>query len=99
MTANRAFARQPVSYAGAAFSGFQIRRIDHNPRRRWAAPGSRPMIKVQDIVYTIFRAPDLDQMAAFLTDFGMVESERSQDRLSGAAPMAISTSTIRTAIC
>ena len=30
------------------------------------------MIKVEDIVYVRFRAPDLDRMEAFLVDFGMV---------------------------
>ena len=48
------------------------------------------MIKVQDIVYCVFRAPDLDKMAAFLTDFGMVENGRAGDRLymrgAGAYP-------------
>lgn len=48
------------------------------------------MIKVQDIVYCVFRAPDLDRMAAFLTDFGMVENGRTADRLymrgAGAYP-------------
>ncbi len=48
------------------------------------------MIKVQDIVYCVFRAPDLDKMATFLTDFGMVENGRSGDRLfmrgAGAYP-------------
>ena len=48
------------------------------------------MIKVQDIVYCVFSAPDLDKMAAFLTDFGMVENGRAGDRLfmrgAGAYP-------------
>ncbi len=39
------------------------------------------MIKVQDIVYCIYRSPDLDKMAAFLTDFGMVEAGREPNRL------------------
>ena len=39
------------------------------------------MIKVQDIVYCIYRSPDLDKMKAFLTDFGMVEAGRTADRL------------------
>lgn len=39
------------------------------------------MIKVEDIVYVRFRAPDLDQMEAFLTDFGMVRFERTADAL------------------
>jgi len=46
------------------------------------------MIKVQDIVYCVFGAPDLDAMGAFLTDFGMVEHARTADRLymRGAGP-------------
>lgn len=39
------------------------------------------MIKVEDIVYVRFRAPDLDQMEAFLSDFGMVRSERTATKL------------------
>ncbi len=39
------------------------------------------MIKVQDIIYAHFRVADLDTMAAFLTDFGMVKAQRSGDRL------------------
>jgi catechol 2,3-dioxygenase-like lactoylglutathione lyase family enzyme len=38
-------------------------------------------IKVQDIAYVRFSAPDLDSMEAFLTEFGMVRSERFNDRL------------------
>jgi catechol 2,3-dioxygenase-like lactoylglutathione lyase family enzyme len=48
------------------------------------------MLKVQDIVYCVFSAPDLDKMAAFLVDFGMVENGRTNDRLymrgAGAYP-------------
>ena len=39
------------------------------------------MLKVQDIVYVAFGAPDLDTMTTFLTDFGMVENGRSSDRV------------------
>jgi catechol 2,3-dioxygenase-like lactoylglutathione lyase family enzyme len=39
------------------------------------------MIKVQDIAYTEYSVPDLDKQEAFLTDFGMVKVERSDDRL------------------
>ena len=39
------------------------------------------MIKVQDIVYVIYRAPDLDRQAGFLSDFGLVEVARTADRL------------------
>ncbi len=48
------------------------------------------MIKVQDIVYCAFGAPDLDRMAEFLTDFGMVENGRTGQTLymrgAGAYP-------------
>jgi catechol 2,3-dioxygenase-like lactoylglutathione lyase family enzyme len=46
------------------------------------------VIKVQDIVYCIYRSPDLDRTAAFLNDFGMVEAARTPDRLymRGAGP-------------
>lgn len=47
------------------------------------------MIKVEDISHVVFRAPDLDRMAAFVTDFGMIP-ERIGDRLysrgRGTAP-------------
>lgn len=39
------------------------------------------MIKVEDIVYVRFRAPDLDQMEAFLLDFGMVRTKRTDTAL------------------
>jgi len=38
-------------------------------------------IKIQDIAYVRFGAPDLDAMEAFLTEFGMVRSQRSDDLL------------------
>ncbi len=34
-------------------------------------------IKVQDIAYVRFSAPDLEAMEAFLTEFGMVRTERT----------------------
>ena len=39
------------------------------------------MITIQDIVYVIYRAPDLDKMATFLTDFGLSVTEQSTERL------------------
>jgi catechol 2,3-dioxygenase-like lactoylglutathione lyase family enzyme len=38
-------------------------------------------IKIQDVAYVRFSAPDLDEMEAFLTEFGMVRAERSADVL------------------
>ena len=38
-------------------------------------------IKIQDVAYVRFSAPDLDEMEAFLTEFGMVRAERSGDAL------------------
>jgi catechol 2,3-dioxygenase-like lactoylglutathione lyase family enzyme len=38
-------------------------------------------IKIQDIAYVRFHAPDLDQMETFLTEFGMVRAERTSDAL------------------
>ncbi len=38
-------------------------------------------IKIPDIAYVRFRAPDLDAMEAFLADFGMVRAERTSDAL------------------
>ncbi len=38
-------------------------------------------IKIQDVAYVRFTAPDLDEMEAFLTEFGMVRAERSGDAL------------------
>lgn len=38
-------------------------------------------IKIQDIAYVRFRAPDLDEMESFLSDFGMVRAERTADAL------------------
>lgn len=39
------------------------------------------MIKVTDLAYVRFRAPDLDRMEAFLTDFGMVRAARTDTAL------------------
>jgi catechol 2,3-dioxygenase-like lactoylglutathione lyase family enzyme len=38
-------------------------------------------IKVQDVAFVRFSVPDLDGMEAFLTEFGMVRTERSSDAL------------------
>jgi len=38
-------------------------------------------IKIQDVAYVRFSAPDLDQMEAFLTEFGMLRAERAGDVL------------------
>lgn len=40
-----------------------------------------PLIKVTDIAYVRFRAPDLQKMAAFLNDFGMEEFTRTDTAL------------------
>jgi hypothetical protein len=39
------------------------------------------MIKADDIAYVRFSAPDLDQMEAFLNDFGMVRAARDEKTL------------------
>src|SRR5512143_1438103 len=39
------------------------------------------MIKVTDLAYVRLRAPDLDRMEAFLTDFGMVRAARTATAL------------------
>lgn len=39
------------------------------------------MIKVTDIAYVRFRAPDLDEMEKFLLEFGMVRAERRDNSL------------------
>lgn len=39
------------------------------------------MIKVTDIAYVRFRAPDLDEMEKFLLEFGMVRAERRDETL------------------
>ncbi|MGC1678520.1 MAG: VOC family protein [Candidatus Binataceae bacterium] len=38
-------------------------------------------IKVQDVAFVRFRAPDLDAMEGFLIDFGMVRADRTKDTL------------------
>jgi hypothetical protein len=38
-------------------------------------------IKIQNIAYVRFHAPDLDQMETFLTEFGMVRADRTGDAL------------------
>jgi catechol 2,3-dioxygenase-like lactoylglutathione lyase family enzyme len=38
-------------------------------------------IKVNDIAFVRFRAPDLDEMEAFLVDFGLQRSERTDDTI------------------
>src|SRR5471030_267863 len=54
---------------------------------------SRPrMIKIEDIAFVRFRAPDLGQMRAFLEDFGLTVVEADQRRIisraTGPAPVA-----------
>jgi catechol 2,3-dioxygenase-like lactoylglutathione lyase family enzyme len=39
------------------------------------------MIKVHDVAYVTYRAPDLDTMERFLADFGMVRSVRTESAL------------------
>lgn len=39
------------------------------------------MIKVPDLAYVRFRAPDLDRAEAFLTDFGLTRAARTDDTL------------------
>lgn len=39
------------------------------------------MIRIQDLPYVRFRAPELDRMEAFLTDFGLVRSARTATAL------------------
>jgi catechol 2,3-dioxygenase-like lactoylglutathione lyase family enzyme len=39
------------------------------------------MIKVRDVAYVRFGAPDLDKMQSFLLDFGLRISQRDEDRL------------------
>lgn len=39
------------------------------------------MIKVKDVAFIRFRAPDLDKMESYLTDFGMVRSVRTDHKL------------------
>ncbi|MDJ0849857.1 MAG: VOC family protein [Myxococcota bacterium] len=43
------------------------------------------MIKVRDVAYVRFAAPDLDRMERFLTDFGLVVTAREDDRLFARA--------------
>jgi len=49
-------------------------------------------IKIEDVVYVRFRAPDLAEMQAFLEEFGLVIVEASESRLvargTGPAPVA-----------
>src|SRR3989475_6962866 len=40
-----------------------------------------PMIKVTDIAYAKLRSPDLDAQEEFLTHFGMVRADRTQNAL------------------
>lgn len=42
---------------------------------------SDPIIRVSDVAFPRFQAPDLDRMEAFLTDFGMQRSARSERAL------------------
>jgi len=42
---------------------------------------SEPIIRVSDIAFPRFQAPDLDVMEAFLTEFGMQRSARTADAL------------------
>ncbi len=40
-----------------------------------------PIIRVSDVAFPRFQAPDLDRMEAFLTDFGMQRSARTENAL------------------
>ncbi len=42
---------------------------------------TEPLCKVRDVVYPRLRAPDLDAMEVFLSDFGMLREERTADAL------------------
>jgi catechol 2,3-dioxygenase-like lactoylglutathione lyase family enzyme len=52
------------------------------------------MIKVQDVINTNYRVPDLDRMEKFLLDFGMVRARRDENMLymRGAGPLPYITS-------
>ncbi len=52
------------------------------------------MIKVQDVINTNYRVPDLDRMEKFLLDFGMVRARRDENKLymRGAGPLPYITS-------
>ena len=39
------------------------------------------MIKVVDVAFVRFGVPDLDEMEAFLVDFGLTVSQRDEERL------------------
>lgn len=49
------------------------------------------IIRIEDVAFVRFRAPDLDAMADFLADFGLRVVERSEDRLvargAGGSPV------------
>lgn len=51
----------------------------------------KPLIKAFDMAYPRFQVPDLDKMESFLTDFGMIRSERTDTTLymRGAGPNPI----------
>jgi catechol 2,3-dioxygenase-like lactoylglutathione lyase family enzyme len=53
------------------------------------------IIKIEDIAHVRFRAPDLDAMEAFLTEFGLTRAHRDETRLFmrglGAAPFVHAT--------
>jgi catechol 2,3-dioxygenase-like lactoylglutathione lyase family enzyme len=42
---------------------------------------TKPLIKVHDLAFPRFRAPDLDQMERFLLDFGLQRSTRTEEAL------------------
>ena len=50
------------------------------------------LLKIEDVAYVRFRAPDLAEMRAFLEDFGLVVSEAAPTRLvaraAGPSPVA-----------
>ena len=45
------------------------------------------MIKVQDVINTNYRVPDLDRMEKFLTDFGMVRARRAETPSKTRSPV------------
>jgi catechol 2,3-dioxygenase-like lactoylglutathione lyase family enzyme len=51
------------------------------PNHKDTTMATTPIINVTDVAFARFNAPDLDLMEAFLIDFGLVRSERTEDTL------------------
>jgi len=70
--------------SGREAQAYGVRRLPAPVEKRGIyeeAVMSSPVIKVRDVCYVTYQHPDLDKAEAFLVDFGLVRSARTEDAL------------------